>query len=96
MGWWPASGGDRGREQRSRLHAPEALESRHAFSASPVAAEGRVYFQNETGSTFVLKAGKTFEQIAKNDIGDATLASIAVADGTIYLRSEKALRKITR
>jgi hypothetical protein len=44
----------------------------------------------------VLKAGKTFEQIAKNDIGDATLASIAVADGTIYLRSEKALRKITR
>jgi outer membrane protein assembly factor BamB len=66
------------------------------FSASPVAAEGRVYFQNETGSTFVLKAGKTFEQIAKNDIGDATLASIAVADGTIYLRSEKALRKITR
>ncbi len=66
------------------------------FSASPFAAEGRVYFQNETGSTFVLKAGKAFEQIAKNDIGEPTLASIAVADGAIYLRSEKFLRKITR
>ncbi len=66
------------------------------FSASPVAAEGRIYFQNETGTTFVLKPGKKFEQIAKNDIGEPTLASFAIADGTIYLRSEKFLRKITR
>ena len=43
MGWWPASGGDRGRGQRSRLHAPEALESRHAFSASPVALPGAAF-----------------------------------------------------
>ncbi len=66
------------------------------FSASPVAAEGRIYFQNETGTTFVLKPGKKFEQIAKNEIGEPTLASFAIADGTIYLRSEKYLRKITR
>ncbi len=66
------------------------------FSASPFTAEGRIYFQNETGSTFVLKAGKKFEQLAKNDISEPTLASIAVADGTIYLRSETFLRKITR
>ena len=76
------------------IHWSERLAG--GFSASPTAAEGHVYFQNETGTTFVLKAGKTFEQIAKNDIGDATLASIAVADGTIYLRSEKFLRKITK
>lgn len=66
------------------------------FSASPVTAEGRIYFQNETGTTFVLKPGKKFEQIAKNDIGEPTLASFAIADRTIYLRSEKFLRKITR
>ena len=76
------------------IHWSERLGG--GFSASPIAAEGRIYFQNETGSTFVLKAGKKFEQLAKNDIGEPTLASIAVADGTIFLRSEKSLRKITR
>ncbi len=76
------------------IHWSERLGG--GFSASPFAAEGRVYFQNETGSTFVLKAGTKFEQLAKNDIGEPTLASIAVAEGTIYLRSEKYLRKITR
>jgi outer membrane protein assembly factor BamB len=64
------------------------------FSASPVAAEGRVYFQNETGSGTVLKAGKTFEKLAKNEVGEPTLASIAVADGAIYLRGEKHLWRI--
>ena len=66
------------------------------FSASPVAAEGRIYFQNETGDTFVLKAGKTFELLAKNALGERTLASPAVADGALYLRSESRLWKITR
>jgi outer membrane protein assembly factor BamB len=66
------------------------------FSASPVAAEGRVYFQNETGTGYVLKAGKAFELLSKNDIGEPTLASYAVTNGTIFLRSEKSLRKITR
>ncbi|MEQ1854621.1 MAG: PQQ-binding-like beta-propeller repeat protein, partial [Chthoniobacteraceae bacterium] len=76
------------------VHWSERLAG--GFSASPFAAEGRIYFQNETGSTFVLKAGKKFEQLAKNDIGEPTLASCAVSDGTIYLRSEKYLRKIAR
>ena len=64
------------------------------FSASPVAAEGRVYFQNEAGVGFVVKAGKTFELLAKNDLGERTLASPAVADGALFLRSETRLWKI--
>ena len=76
------------------IHWSERLSG--GFSASPVAAGGRIYFQNETGTTFVLKAGKKFEQIAKNEIGEPTLASFAVTNGTIFLRSEKHLRKITR
>ena len=43
MGWWPTSGRNRGRGQRSRLHAPEVLESRQAFSASPVALPGAAF-----------------------------------------------------
>jgi outer membrane protein assembly factor BamB len=64
------------------------------FSASPVAAEGRLYFQNETGVGFVLKAGKTFELLAKNDLAERTLASYAVADHALYIRSESRLWKI--
>ncbi len=64
------------------------------FSASPVAAEGRIYFQNEAGIGFVVKAGKTFELLAKNDLGERSLASVAVADGALFIRTEKHLWKI--
>jgi outer membrane protein assembly factor BamB len=59
-----------------------------------VAAEGRVYFQNEAGVGFVVKAGKTYQLLATNDLGERTLASPAVSDGALYLRSEKHLWKI--
>ena len=65
------------------------------FSASPIAAEGRVYFQNEAGVGYVVKAGKTYDLLATNDLGERTLASAAVADGALYLRSENHLWKIT-
>ncbi len=64
------------------------------FSASPVAAEGRIYFQNETGTTYVLKAGKTYDLLARNELGEPTLASPAVTQDALFLRSEKYLRKI--
>jgi outer membrane protein assembly factor BamB len=61
------------------------------FSASPVVAEGRIYFQNEEGVGTVFKAGKTFEVVAKNELGERTLASAALADNTLYLRSKSYL-----
>ena len=64
------------------------------FSASPVLAEGRIYFQNEEGVGTVLKAGKTFEVLAKNDLGERTLASPAVTDNSIFLRSKSHLWRI--
>ena len=64
------------------------------FSASPVFAEGRLYFQNEAGIGYVLKAGKTFEVLAKNELGERTLASPAIVDNTIFLRSKSHLWRI--
>jgi outer membrane protein assembly factor BamB len=66
------------------------------FSASPVLADSRIYFQNEVGVTYVVKPGPKFELLQKNEIGERTLASPAIVDGTIYLRSEKHLWKIGR
>lgn len=64
------------------------------FSASPVFAEGRIYFQNEAGVGSVVKAGKTFELIATNDLGERTLASPALTDGSLFLRSKSHLWRI--
>jgi outer membrane protein assembly factor BamB len=66
------------------------------FSASPVAAEGRIYFQNETGIGYVVKAAQQFELLATNDLGERTLASYAVTDGALFVRSETHLWKIAR
>ncbi len=64
------------------------------FSASPICVEGRLYFQNEEGVGTVLKAGKTFEVLTKNDLGERTLASPAVTDGAIFLRSKSQLWRL--
>jgi outer membrane protein assembly factor BamB len=66
------------------------------FSASPVLAEGRIYFQNEEGVGTVLKAGKKFEVLSKNEIGERSLASPAVIDNAVILRTASHLWRIGR
>jgi outer membrane protein assembly factor BamB len=61
------------------------------FSASPVAAEGRVYLINEDGDAWVLEAGREMKILAKNSLGERTLASPALAGGRIYLRTDESL-----
>lgn len=64
------------------------------FSASPVAAEGRIYFQSEEGVGYVVKAGKSYELLAKNEMGERTLASPVAVDGSLFIRSEGHLWRI--
>jgi outer membrane protein assembly factor BamB len=75
-----------------RVHWTHRLNG--GFSASPVTAEGRVYFQNETGVGYVIEAGKTFKQLAENDLGERSLASYAVTDGTLFIRTESHLVRV--
>ena len=65
--------------------------TRESFSASPVAVDGKVFFTNDAGQTFVLKAGPDFELLHINDIGARTLASPALVDGGWYVRTENEL-----
>jgi outer membrane protein assembly factor BamB len=64
------------------------------FSASPVFADGHIYFQNEAGTTYVVKAGTEYELLSTNDIEERTLASLVPADNAIFLRSESHLWRI--
>jgi outer membrane protein assembly factor BamB len=61
------------------------------FFASPVAGDGKVYMASETGETFVLRAGREPEVLAKNDVGERLVASPAISGGRIYLRSDGSL-----
>jgi len=62
-----------------------------AFSASPILAGGRIYFLSEQGTATVVKPGKTYELLATNSIDGITLASIAVSDGNMIIRSDRQL-----
>ena len=64
------------------------------FSASPVLAEGRIYFQNEEGLGFVVKADKKFELLSKNDLGERSLASPAIIDDAVIVRTATHLWRI--
>jgi len=62
-----------------------------AFSASPVAANGHLYFASEEGEIFVVKAGPTFELIGSNSMGAICMASPAIVDDSILIRTQKRL-----
>lgn len=66
----------------------------HTFSASPIATDTRVYFPDEEGVTVVIKAGDSYEELAKNDLGSMMLASPAVSGNSLFLRTEKKLYRI--
>jgi outer membrane protein assembly factor BamB len=75
-----------------KVHWTERLGGN--FSASPVVAEGRVYIPSEAGVVFVFKAGTAYELLAKNDLGERTLASPAPIEQGVILRSESHLWRI--
>jgi hypothetical protein len=57
-----------------------------SFSASPVAADGKIYLTSEDGDIFVVKAGPAYELLATNSIGEVLMATPAISDGVIIIR----------
>ncbi|MBX3413870.1 MAG: PQQ-like beta-propeller repeat protein [Pirellulales bacterium] len=62
-----------------------------AFSPSPVVADGKVYLASEGGILAVVAAGRTFDKLAENDLGEMMMATPAIVGDRIYVRTEKAL-----
>ena len=65
------------------------------FSASPLAAGGNVYFTNEDGKTFVVEAAREFKLVAENDLKERSLASLAVSNGKLLVRTDDHLYAIS-
>jgi outer membrane protein assembly factor BamB len=66
------------------------------FSSSPVAADGKIYLSSEDGDMVVLAAGPDFKQIATNSIGELLMATPALSEGVMYVRSAQSLIAIGR
>ena len=60
-----------------------------SFSASPVAADGKLYCSSEDGDVFVVKAGPNYEELGKNSIGEILMATPAISDGLLIFRGLK-------
>jgi outer membrane protein assembly factor BamB len=71
-----------------RLRGPAAKSDSWS---SMVVADGKLYAINQGGDAFVLKASPKFEVLATNSLAETTIASIAVSDGDLFIRTHKAL-----
>ena len=66
------------------------------FSASPVAADGKIYLSNEDGEIVVVTAGQKFSHIATNTMGELLMATPALSEGVMYVRSAGSLFAVGR
>jgi outer membrane protein assembly factor BamB len=74
----------------------QRLGGRGGYTASPVAADGRLYFISEEGEVHVVKAGSKYELLAKNQMGDNCMATPAIADGLLFVRTQRFLYGLGR
>ncbi|MEO6724934.1 MAG: PQQ-binding-like beta-propeller repeat protein [Blastocatellia bacterium] len=65
------------------------------YSASPLYADGRIYFLSEEGESAVIAPGKQFKLLATNQLDGQTLASMAVSSGSIFVRSQTHLYRLS-
>jgi outer membrane protein assembly factor BamB len=67
----------------------ERLGRGGSFSASPVAADGKIYLTSEDGDVFVVRAGPAYELLATNSMGEIVMATPAISDGMLIVRGLK-------
>jgi outer membrane protein assembly factor BamB len=58
-----------------------------AFTASPVASDGKIYLASEDGDVFVVKAGTKYELLSKNPVGEVMMATPAISEGVVIVRT---------
>jgi outer membrane protein assembly factor BamB len=77
------------------VYGRQRLEIGNGFTASPWGYNGKIFLLSEDGDTFVVKAGTEFEILHKNSLNEMSLSTPAVARGSLILRTQSALYRIT-
>ena len=79
-----------------KKYTQRLAEGTSAFTASPVAADDKVYLASEDGRVFVLKAGPAYELLATNDMAESTLATPAFSEGLMFWRTQNHVLAVGR
>jgi len=75
----------------TRVYQTRLSPAARSFSASPVAAAGRLYFTSEDGQVIVIRAGRTFQVLATNDMNDVCMATPALSGDLLLIRTKTML-----
>lgn len=74
-----------------RVYQVRLGDGKTGFSASAVAADGKIYYTSEDGDIYVVKAGPEFELLAKNSMGEVCMATPAISEGMLFIRTQNRL-----
>ena len=74
-----------------RIYQQRVSPNAAGFSASPVLANGRIYLASEDGDVFVVRAGRTFELLATNSMGEILMATPAISGNLLIVRTQTQL-----
>jgi outer membrane protein assembly factor BamB len=74
-----------------RKYQTRLADGRTGFSASAVAADGKIYYTGEDGDIYVVKAGPEFGLLAKNSLAEVCMATPAISEGMIFFRTQRHL-----
>ena len=78
-------------ETGNDIYRERTKHSGGGFSASPVAADCKIYLPGEDGDIFVIKAGPKFEVLSTNNMGERLMATPAISEGMMFVRAENHL-----
>ena len=66
-------------------------DGKTGFTASAVSADGKLYFTSEEGDVHVLAAGREFKELATNSMGEPCMATPAISEGMLFIRTQRTL-----
>jgi len=77
------------------VYARQRIQVGAAFTSSPWAYDGKIFALSEDGDTYVIRAGPTFEVTGRNSLNEFTMATPAIAHGSLFIRTRSKLYRIT-
>lgn len=77
------------------IYGRQRIAPGHGFTASPWGYNGNVFVLSEDGDTYVIRAGGTFEILRTNSLDEMSLATPAIARGSLFIRTQSKLYRLT-
>ena len=77
------------------VYGRQRIQVGAAFTASPWAYDGKIFALSEDGDTYVIKAGAEFNVLGTNALGEFTMATPAIAHGSLFIRTASKLYRIS-